>query len=50
MFKDYTKAEMRTIGANDIISASASVSSRFYNPAFPEHWDVDFSGVVAGFL
>ncbi len=47
-----TKAEIRDITADDVIQrgGGASTNPRFFNPDYPEHWDVDFSGVVAGFL
>ncbi len=45
-----SKSEMRSMAANDVISSWGSTTSRFYNPKSPEHWDVDFSGVVAGYL
>ncbi len=47
--EDITGGDVRAMAANDVISRSAC-SSRFYNPGFPEHWDVDFNGVVSGFL
>lgn len=45
-----TKAEVRDISADDVIQRGAKTDSRFYNPSYPEHWVVDFTGVVAGFL
>jgi Argonaute siRNA chaperone (ARC) complex subunit Arb1 len=50
--EDKTKAEVREITATDVIQRGADDSSnpRFYNPNYPEHWDVDFAGVAAGFL
>ncbi len=45
-----TKAEVREIAADDVIPRGATTSSRYYNPSGPEHWDVDFTGVAAGFL
>lgn len=35
--------------ASDVIHRTGS-DPRYYNPKNPEHWDVDFAGVVAGFL
>jgi len=45
----YTKSELRAMQANDLIFRS-STSSRFYSPDNSEDWDVDFNGVVAGYL
>ncbi|KAJ9138458.1 Argonaute-binding protein 1 [Pleurostoma richardsiae] len=43
--------DIRTMAANDVIQGGgAGGVSKYYNPSFPEHWDVDFEGVVAGFL
>jgi hypothetical protein len=41
--------EIRHMTAGDVIHRG-SASSRYYNPSDAEMWDVDFSGVVAGFL
>jgi hypothetical protein len=51
-FEGTTKAEMREITADDVIPRGLAQSGnpRFFNPNFPEHWDVDFAGVAAGFL
>lgn len=46
---DATNNEIREMTAGDVIYRG-STSSRYYNPNEPEHWDVDFAGVVAGFL
>ncbi len=48
--KNASSSEMRAMVADDVISRSSATSSRYYNPGFPEHWDVDFYGIVAGFL
>jgi hypothetical protein len=50
--KELTKSEIRAISANDVIQrgGDGKYDARFYNPDFPEHWDVDFSGVVAGYM
>ncbi|KAK3378925.1 Argonaute complex, subunit Arb1 [Lasiosphaeria ovina] len=47
-----TKADVREMTADDVIhrGGGASYNPRFYNPNYPEHWDVDFAGVAAGFL
>lgn len=42
-------SEMRKAEANDVINLGGG-DPRFYDPMQPEHWDVDFSGVVSGFL
>ncbi|KAK5658351.1 hypothetical protein OQA88_2327 [Cercophora sp. LCS_1] len=49
---DRTKSELREATADDVIQRGGGPNrdARFYNPDFPEHWRVDFSGVVAGFL
>lgn len=46
---DATKSDKRAWAANDVIDRS-STTSRWYSPADPDHWDVDFEGVAAGFL
>ncbi len=49
--EECTNAELRDIAANDVIHRGASGSNpRFYNPNEPEHWAVDFAGVVSGFM
>lgn len=45
-----TKDEIRGFTANDFLGHGDDPKGKFYNPEFPEHWDVDFSGVVAGYL
>ncbi|KAK0641325.1 Argonaute siRNA chaperone complex subunit Arb1-domain-containing protein [Cercophora newfieldiana] len=49
---ELTKGEVRDISANDVIQrgGDGQYDTRFYNPDFPEHWDVDFTGIVAGYL
>jgi hypothetical protein len=49
---EFSKSEMRDIAANDVIQrgGDGKYDARFFNPSFPEHWDVDFTGVVAGYL
>ncbi|KAK3339493.1 Argonaute siRNA chaperone complex subunit Arb1-domain-containing protein [Neurospora tetraspora] len=45
------KDDIRDIAANDYVERKPGLhASRYYNPNQPEHWDVDFTGVVAGFL
>lgn len=46
----YTADEIRGMAANDFLSRDDDPKGKFYNPEFPEHWDVDFAGVVAGYL
>lgn len=46
----FTKDEIRGFTANDFIGRGGDPMDKFYNPDHPEHWDVDFAGVVAGFL
>lgn len=45
-----TKDEIRGFTANDFLSHGDDPKGKFYNPAFPEYWEVDFAGVVAGYL
>lgn len=45
------KDDIRDIAANDYVQRKPGMhASRYYNPNQPEHWDVDFTGVAAGFL
>lgn len=46
------KSLVREMTADDVINRAGegAYNHRFYNPRYPEHWDVDFSGIVAGFL
>lgn len=46
------KDDIREISANDVVERKpvSQHGSRYYNPNQPEHWDVDFTGVAAGFL
>lgn len=44
-----TTGEVRESMARDVIHRTGN-DSRYYNPKYPEHWDVDFAGVVSGFL
>ncbi|KXX72986.1 Argonaute-binding protein 1 [Madurella mycetomatis] len=47
-----SKAVARETTADDAIQrgGEGNRNHRFYNPNSPEHWDVDFIGVAAGFL
>lgn len=49
---DSTKSAVREMTADDMIQrgADGNRSIRFYNPNYPDHWDVDFTGVAAGFV
>ncbi|KAK0637066.1 Argonaute complex, subunit Arb1 [Bombardia bombarda] len=51
-FEGTTKDVARDMVSDDVIQRGpdANNDARFYNPSSPEHWDVDFAGVVAGFL
>lgn len=44
-----SNAAIRGMTAGDVIYRG-STNSRYYNDCEPEHWDVDFSGIVAGYL
>lgn len=47
----FTKDEIRGFTANDFLGHGGDdPKGKFYNPEYPQHWDVDFAGVVAGFL
>lgn len=46
----FTKDEIRGFTANDFLSHGGDPKGKFFNPSYPEHWDVDFKGIVAGFL
>ncbi|KAK3389229.1 Argonaute complex, subunit Arb1 [Podospora didyma] len=47
-----TKTELREITADDMIQRGGgkNYNIRYYNPNYPEHWEVDFTGVAAGFM
>jgi hypothetical protein len=49
---DATKASVREMTADDVIQRGGDENNnpRFYNPNYPEHWDVDFTRVASGFL
>lgn len=45
-----SKAEVREITADDAVQRSAGKQDRrWYHPEHPEHWEVDFAGVAAGY-
>lgn len=46
----YTADDIREFSANEFLASDGNAKGKYYNPSFPEHWDVDFAGVVAGFL
>ncbi|KAK4234858.1 Argonaute complex, subunit Arb1 [Achaetomium macrosporum] len=52
VLEDANKATLREMTANDVIQRGADgrYNPRFYNPNDPVHWDVDFTGVAAGFV
>ena len=50
ILEDATKSAVREMTADDVIYRGRDANSRFYNPSYPEHWDVDFTGVAAGFV
>jgi len=47
-----TKSTVREMTADDVIQrgGDGNRNPRFYNPNYSEHWDVDFTGVAAGFV
>lgn len=46
----YDADDIRMMTTNDVLSRGCDGTGRFFNPYYPEHWDVDFAGVVAGYL
>ncbi|KAK4177115.1 Argonaute complex, subunit Arb1 [Triangularia setosa] len=50
LVRESTKGELREMISDDVIHRGGGGGGRFYHPATPEHWDVDFTGVVAGFM
>lgn len=46
----YGPDDLRGFMANEFLGRGGDAKGQFYNPDAPEHWDVDFAGVVAGFL
>lgn len=52
ILEDATKGAVREMTADDVIQrgGDGNRNSRFYNPNYPEHWDVDFTGVASGFV
>ncbi|KAK1752259.1 Argonaute complex, subunit Arb1 [Echria macrotheca] len=50
--EERTKTDVRDMAADDVIARgeAGKWDARFYNPDYPEHWDVDFAGVAAGFF
>lgn len=46
----YCPDELRAFMANEFLGRGGDPKGVFYSPGAPEHWDVDFAGVVAGFL
>jgi len=52
ILEDATKTAVREMTADDVIQrgGDGNRNTRFYNPNYPEHWDVDFTGVASGFV
>lgn len=47
---EYDADHVREVTANEVLSRGWEEVGKYYNPYYPEHWDVDFAGVVAGYL
>ncbi|KAK4199206.1 Argonaute complex, subunit Arb1 [Triangularia verruculosa] len=50
LLRESTKGQLRDMISDDVIQRGGGGGGRFYDPGAPEHWDVDFTGVVAGFM
>ncbi|KAK0726342.1 Argonaute complex, subunit Arb1 [Apiosordaria backusii] len=50
LLRESSKGELRDMVSDDVIQRGGEGGGRFYHPAHPEHWDVDFTGVAAGFM
>ncbi|KAK4096531.1 hypothetical protein N658DRAFT_480496 [Parathielavia hyrcaniae] len=52
VLQDASKGDVREMTADDVIQrgGDGNRNPRFFNPNFPEHWEVDFTGVAAGFV
>ncbi|KAK4169677.1 Argonaute complex, subunit Arb1 [Cladorrhinum sp. PSN259] len=51
--QESSKSEIREMISDDVITRGRETDSayaRYFNPNFPDHWDVDFTGVASGFL
>lgn len=48
--EEYDADHVREVTANEVLSREWEEIGKYYNPYYPEHWDVDFAGVVAGFM
>ncbi|KAI3395118.1 hypothetical protein diail_1733 [Diaporthe ilicicola] len=48
--EEYDADHVREVAANAVLSREWQEVGKYFNPSYPEHWDVDFAGVVAGFL
>ncbi|ROW04456.1 hypothetical protein VMCG_04956 [Cytospora schulzeri] len=46
----YDADDIRMMTSNEILDRGCEGTGKFFNPYYPEHWDVDFAGVVAGYL
>lgn len=52
VLEDASKATLREMTADDVIQRGGADNNnpRFYNPNYHDHWEVDFTGVAAGFV
>jgi hypothetical protein len=52
ILEDSSRAAVREMTADDVVQrgGDGNHNPRFYNPNYPDHWDVDFTGVAAGFV
>ncbi|KAK4145992.1 Argonaute complex, subunit Arb1 [Dichotomopilus funicola] len=50
--EEASKSSVREMTADDVIQrgGEGNHNPRYFNPNYPEHWDVDFTGVVTGYL
>ncbi|ROW16855.1 hypothetical protein VPNG_01526 [Cytospora leucostoma] len=46
----YDADEIRSMTSNEVLYRGCESTGKWFNPYYPEHWDVDFAGVVAGYL
>ncbi|KUI57491.1 Argonaute-binding protein 1 [Cytospora mali] len=46
----YDEDDIHMMTSNDILYRGCEGNGKFFNPDYPEHWDVDFAGLVAGYL
>ncbi|KAK4227181.1 Argonaute complex, subunit Arb1 [Podospora fimiseda] len=51
LLEESSKSAIREMIADDVINRTAdSTYSRYFNPNYDDHWEVDFTGVASGFL